>query len=552
MTIGPDGTTRREALRRVGAGGALLTLPGLLAACGSDGGSGGRRRTDGVAGPASEREIDSLTWSVPERPETLDMATGYNTNGMMVAALGLEGLVGLDDRLRPIPLLAESWRQEGPRRTVYRIRRGVKFWDGTPLTAEDVAFSLGRHIDPDVGSQLGTFYGNVAAIEATGPLEVTIRMKQPDALFPHALVESFVVPKRLAQRLGRKLGQAGPTVNVIGTGAYRITRFDDVQATVERNEGYWGQRPLVRRATLKFVTDPQANLLAMRAKEVDGTFEYPLPRARNWDRLPAVRTAYSPGMAVAFLSFDLSRPPFDDLHVRRAIAHATDRAGIVRAFLGGHGRPATAIPAPESWADLASPEEVRKIYARIPQYGFDLDAARRELAQSAHPRGFAAEVSFPSNSPEQGRALVSLGESLKQIGIRLRVREQSQTAWLAALYAHENLGLQFLSLTPDYVDPANFLIGVYPSANATENNFNIANFKDPRVDRLVAEQAAASDDGVRVRAIAEILRVSGEQLPYFPVWWEDTPVALQERFVYRGFNSVYYAQNWLGRIALRS
>ncbi|EHN12394.1 putative ABC transporter periplasmic solute-binding protein [Patulibacter medicamentivorans] len=552
MTMGHEGATRRQALLRAGAGGAaLLTLPGLLAACGSDG-TGTASRGRGVGGAGRDSEIDSITWSVPERPETLDMAAGYNTNGMMVAALGLEGLLGLDDQLRLTPLLAESWTSPDPRRTVYRIRQGVRFWDGSPLTADDVAFSLGRHIDPKVGSQLGGFYGNVAAIEATGPLEVTIRMKQPDALFPHALVESFIVPKRLARRLGRSLGQPGPRVNVVGTGAYRITRFDDVQATVERNESYWGRKPLVRRAVLKFVPDPQANLLAVRAKEVDGTFEYPLPRARNWDRLPGVRTQYSPGLAVAFLSFDLSKPPFDDLHVRRAIAHAIDRAGIVRAFLGGHGRPAAAIPAPESWSELAPRREVDALYAKIPQYPFDLDAARRELALSAHPRGFSTEISFPANAPEQGRALVNLAESLKQIGIRLRVRERSQTAWLAAIYAHDDLGMQLLSLTPDYVDPANFMIGVYPSAAAVKNNFNLANFKDPKVDRLIAEQGATSDLRKRTQAIAEVLRISGEQLPYFPLWWKDTPIALSDRFVYQGFNSVYYAQNWLGRIRLRA
>jgi peptide/nickel transport system substrate-binding protein len=290
----------------------------------------------------------------------------------------------------------------------------------------------------------------------------------------------------------------------------------------------------------------------MRAGEIDGFFEFPPLQGKNWDRIRSAKTAYVPGLNVVYLSFDVSAAPWDDLHVRRAVAHAADRAGYVKAFLAGHGRVANAIPAPEAWAQLASPAEVRAIYARIPDYAFDLEAARRELAQSAHPDGFSAEITVPSNASSVARALVSLAEALKQIGITLRVREVPQNTWVADLYAHRELGLHYMTLSPDYVDPANFPQGIYPSAAAAPNNFNTANFRDPRVDRLISAQGETTDKAKRVRALAEVLRISGEQLPYLPLWWQDTSIALSERFVYDGFTPYYYNQNWLGKLRVRA
>lgn len=550
--------TRREALRRLGVGGAVLTLPALLAACGSGGssstsGAGGTRASGSVAGAGTDAEIDHVTWSLGGTPPTLDIATGNLTVGEMVMALGMETLMGLDDRLRLTPVLAESSEEPDPRTYVYRLREGVRFWDGSPLTVDDVVWSLRRHMDPKVSSQISTYFSHVRSIEATGPREVTVRMTQPDPLFPYAHVHIFIMPKAFGERLGKKLGAPAANVTVMGTGPYRITSFTgDNEILVERNDDYWGERQRVRRASLKFIGDPRTNLLAMRSGEIDGMFEFAISTAREWDRLPDARTEWSPGMSLVLLSFDLTQEPWDDLHVRRAVAHAADRAGYVRAFLGGHGEPATTIPAPLQWGDVATPDEVRAIYARLPAYAFDLEAAKAELAKSAHPDGFTADVVFPNSAAPAGRALVSLSETLEQLGITLNVREVPQNTWLAKLYAHKDLGLQYIRLSPDYVDPSNFPGALLPSANAVPNNFNLANFRDAEVDRLLAKQGKTTDAAVRTEALTRVLEIAGEQLPYLPLWWESVPMGLADRFVYEGFNPLYYAENWLGKLRVRA
>src|SRR5262245_57830068 len=158
---------RRQLLRGIGLGGAALAVPGLLAACGSSGGSGGSPggSTSSAPGNVSNADIPSLQWALNTSTIVgLDIATAFEANSQIVAVSGLEGLLGVSDQLTLVPLLATSWKYDRPNlKYVFQLRQGVKFWDGTPMTADDVAFSLSRHIDPKVSSQIAGYFANVAS-----------------------------------------------------------------------------------------------------------------------------------------------------------------------------------------------------------------------------------------------------------------------------------------------------------------------------------------------------------------------------------------------------
>lgn len=536
--------SRRQVLQRLGLGGAMLSLPGLLAACGGDSSSSS---TSGGFSKGSSAEIDSVTWTLSSAPPTLDLSTGFTLSALLAIITSLEGTMTVDDQLRLKPLLATAFRQPDPTTYVYTVRRGVRYWDGSVMTPEDVAYSFARHADPDAGSQLGGYFGDFESVKVTGEDEVTITMKQPDPIFPFAVPTlAFVLPQKFVERQGRQLGVAGgSTVNTMGTGPYIITSFDDTELTLERNDDYWGDKPPVRAAKLKFISNPQTSLLAIRSGESDGMFDLPDVGGKSWDRLPSARAVYAPGMWVDMLAFNVEAEPWNDVHVRRAVAHALDRDGYVKAFLGGHARAAAAIVAPEQWAAVATSDEVEALYARIPQYEYDLEAAKRELSQSRYPDGFTASVQYPNDEPAVGRALVSLSEALKQIGVTLNVREVTHDKWNADWHAHKDLGLTYMSFGPDAADPVNYVALVYPSKNATENSFNVANFRSTEVDDLLDKQANSTDKRERADAIGQILEISGEDLPYLPLWWKDTGMAINDRLTYPGFNTLYYLQNWL-------
>jgi len=544
--------TRREALRRAGIGGAVLALPGLLAACGGSD-SGSRASSNGGTPAGGSAEIDSVTWTLNSSPPTLDLATGFTLDALLAIITSLEGLVTLDDEMALKPLLAESWTEdESLTRYVFTVRDGVTFWDGSPLTVEDVAYSLTRHMDPDVGSQLAGDFAVVRSVDVSGERELSIRLKQPDPLFLFTLALSFVTPKAYTQEQGKKLGTPGKEVRTIGTGPFQITGFDDAGVTLERREDYWGEKPKIRNATLKIIDNPQTQQLAMQSEETEGIFDFQSVPGKDWEKIPNVRTEYAAGLWIVSLSFDLSMEPWNDVHVRRAIAHATDRAGYVKAFTGGHARVAKSLVPPEVWTGLADEAEVKAIYEQLPDYAFDIEAAKRELAQSAYPDGFTAKLTYSSDDQAAGRAFVNLSEALKPLGIELELNEVPHAKWQATLYGHEDMGLLYRSSGPGGSDPHTYLSAYLPSSAAVKNSGNTANFKDPDVDRLLDEQAETGDKAERVKLLTEILTTAGEELPYLPLWWQDTAMAINDALVMPGFNSLYYLQNWLAKVQAKA
>src|SRR5262245_59176814 len=140
--------SRRELLKGIGAGGAALALPGVAAAA--------REREDA--------SLDTLNWALGATIRSLDFVHSYDFTTAIVLSLGLEGLLtyGNDGSLKPN--LASSWSHPDALTYVYKLRPGVKFWDGSPLTAEDVVFSMSQHTQKAVGSQLASYYASVKSI----------------------------------------------------------------------------------------------------------------------------------------------------------------------------------------------------------------------------------------------------------------------------------------------------------------------------------------------------------------------------------------------------
>jgi peptide/nickel transport system substrate-binding protein len=303
--------------------------------------------------------------------------------------------------------------------------------------------------------------------------------------------------------------------------------------------------------SVKVIADPNNLRLAMQAGEVDGSTGVSISSIRSFERVSSIGLAFPSPLSCYFLAFDVTRKPWDDVHVRRAVAHATDNDGYVKAFLGEAGIAAQALPAPGQWSNLASRQRVSQIYQQIPQYPFDLEAAKRELAQSAHADGFSATIQYPADEDIFGRALVSLSESLGKIGIKLEVKQVTANKWLADIYGHTQ-AITSIRLGPTTPDPTNYMMLVYPSENAVKNNFNIANYKNPKVDGLLRQQARTTDDDKRAGLIGEVLRISGEDLPYLPLWWQAEPLALNRKFVYDGFQELFYLHDWLADLKARA
>ena len=292
--------------------------------------------------PAKSAEmIDDVTWALPDLPDVLFFPHAWNTNTGGIVSLAQEGLLAFDDNLALTPGVAESWEQVDDVTYVYRLREGVTFHDGSLVTPEDVVYSMLWHLNPDSGSQLAAFYGSVDSIEATGEREITVKLKNPDVQFQYtsAHMSGFIMKKTQLEAHPDDYGT--PDVLPIGTGPYKIVEFvPDERVVLEAYEGYWGTPPPAKRITILGIVDQQTRLLAMRNGDLDGTFDVSISDIDQWKALDGVDVVTAPSLGVILLTLDQKTPPLDNVHVRRAIAHSLDRAGLVQALLKGNGAPA--------------------------------------------------------------------------------------------------------------------------------------------------------------------------------------------------------------------
>jgi peptide/nickel transport system substrate-binding protein len=533
-----EGLTRGRLLQRagaVGAGGVLLSEPSLAAASARKGNV--------------RRATDMLTWALPGTIRSLDFVHSYDSLTTAVLGQGLEGLLVFDDSGALKPRLAKSWSHPSPLTYIYKLRTDVKWWDGTPFTAADVEFCMGQHLDPKVGSQVATFYANVKSIKATGTHEITIKMKSPDAAFQYVPAghAGLIVQKAFSQKQGKNIGT--PSTLTMGTGPYKITKYTpDEGVSLVRNDAYWGPKPAIANLELKFITAQATRLLAMRSGQIDGAFEVPVDQADQWARISTIRLAFAPQLSVYFFSFDTEAEPWSDVHVRRAVAYATDKVGMLRTQFKGHGEVATSLVPPGQWGGVLAQAAVKRVYAGFPAYKFSIAKAKQELAASGFKDGFSATLVYPDSVPQLGKMCLILAQNLKQLNIKLTVKQVNADKWLNDLYAHENLGIQSITFVPDYPDPVNYPLVLLGSKHAVKNDLNIANYKNPVVDKLLAVQEQATRQSVRAKAIASMLKIAAVDEPYLPLVWPDVGVAVSKKFVYKGFNALYFNQPWATKI----
>jgi peptide/nickel transport system substrate-binding protein len=526
------GVTRRRVVQQAIGGGALLGgLPAVLAACG---GSSSNVASQGVAGadslPAGSGEIAHLTFGYADGPRSLDPAFGLNSGSNLYnMCLGFEALMTYDEALHLTPSLAASWHTPDPSTYVYRLRDGLTFTDGSPVTPEDVKFSFERHTDQRLASSFIAYLTRLKRVEITGPREVTIRLTQPDVTFRYIPTFIVIVKKAQVEQLGKDYGT--PKGIPVGTGPYEFTSFTiDQTVKSKRFERYWGKKPQVKAITWQTIADQSAQMLAIGAGDIDGVFDVSndIP---SWERISTVRFHEAPPSSTTWISLAAQKPPWNDVHVRRAFAYSVDRAGIARAIDNGLGTPAKSLIPPLQWRGVLDGPETDRFIAGLPSYSFDLDKAKQELAKSSVPKGFSFQAAAPSSSPELVKMMEVIAQALGQIGVNLSVKELSGQAY-SGLGTNPAYPTRIVSFLFDYPDPIEVFNKFTTKGAATD----IAHFTTPELNRLFNEQAASTDASVRARDIEQMARIAQDQVPFVPITWEGNGLALRKDLVFRSFN----------------
>jgi peptide/nickel transport system substrate-binding protein len=542
--IGDNSLNRRSVLKAIALAGGVITIPGLLAAC-----TGSTASSSKAVLTAGGHPIKTLTVGLPSSISSLDITHEAGIVNYVVALLCQEALVGVSASGALVPTVAQTWKQTDSRTFVYQIRPGVKFSDGSALTVDDVIASIKFNSTPGSTSALAYAYSGVQSVTATGPSEVTIKLKAPNSQFAWVVSPGTLVITSAAflAKNGNKIGTPG--VGILGSGPYKVTEFaPDSHVTLTRNEHWWGQPGEVENLRLEFIADDTTRLLAMRQKSVQMAMNVPLDQIDQWRQLDQVTVDVATDNSLVTLAFNTTKKPWDDANVRKAVAHAVDRAGIVRSILRGHAEVALTFPTKSEWGGLLSPTQTNQLYVSIPQYEFDLTKARAALAASSVPSGFSDTITYPNSGAQIGKALLTLSQNLKQIGINLAVKEITLEQWIADLGKHQSgiyLGWYFATTG----DPAEYAQQLLNGAYVGVNGTNIANYSNPAVTASLDSAQTSNDSSQRAKLIGDALVKAAADVPYQPLWWGQAATAFGPKIAASGYGPYFFIGPWATSIS---
>ncbi len=434
-------------------------------------------------------------------------------------------LIDLDPQGRFVPGLAESWRAVDDRIWEFRLREGVLFHDGTPFTAEDVAFSYARV--PTVPNSPGPFTPAVRLIERVeivDPRTVRFHTRDPHPFFEHDAAAVFILSRSIHANATLADFNAGRAM--IGTGAYRHVSYaiGDRQEVV-RNPGFWGPAPAWDRVVTRVISNAGSRTAALLSGDVDLIDSVPSQDVARLEREPRIGVFGVEANTTAYLFPDavrettphvtdkqgrpLDRNPLADQRVRTALSMGINRQAIVERLLSGQGAPADQFAAPRLQGRAQG----------LPPLPFDQAQARALLAEAGYPDGFRITIHGPNGwFAGDADVMQAIAQGWTRIGVETRVEVLPPANLFSRATARE-FSVFMTTFTANY--GANMLRQVVMTRNpeAGTGPFNRQRWSSPRMDAMVAEAMRTMDSERRDAITGDALRLATEELGVFPIFF---------------------------------
>ena len=384
-----------------------------------------------LAGTAMAK--DDITIAIQLEPPHLDpTSAAAGAIDSVLYSNVFEGLTRFDSSGDVIPGLAKSWEiSEDGLTYTFMLNDGVTFHDGTIMDAEDVKFSLDRIGGEDSANAQKALYSAISEVNVIDPTTVEVKLSEANGnmLFNLAWGDAVIVAPESVE---------GIKQTPIGTGAFKFdswTQGDKIE--LSRNDSYWGTPAVLTNATFKFISDPTAALGAMMAEDIDVFSGFPAPEnLPQFEADPRFQVLVGSTEGETILSTNNKMPPFDNVKVRKALAHAIDRQSIIDGAMFGYGTPIGTHFAPHNpaYVDLTGMST------------YDPEKAKALLAEAGFPDGFETTLFLPPPSyARRGGEIIA--SQLAEVGIKAEITNVEWAQWLESVFKGKNFGLTIVSHT---------------------------------------------------------------------------------------------------------
>ncbi|GLQ28388.1 ABC transporter substrate-binding protein [Sulfitobacter pacificus] len=424
---------------------------------------------------------DDLTIAIQLEPPHMDpTSAAAGAIDSVLYSNVFEGLTRFMGDGSVVPGLAESWEiSEDGLTYTFKLRSGVTFHDGTAMDAEDVKFSLDRIGAEDSANAQKALYAAISEVNVVDPTTVEVKLSEPNGnlIFNLAWGDAVIVAPESIENIKQ---------TPVGTGAFKFdswTQGDKVE--LSRNDAYWGDAPALASATFKFISDPTAAFASVMAEDVDVFSGFPAPEnLPQFEADPRFQVLVGSTEGETILSTNNKMPPFDNVKVREALAHAIDRQAIIDGAMFGLGTPIGTHFAPHNpaYVDLTA------------QSNYDPAKSKALLAEAGFAEGFETTLHLPPPSyARRGGEIIAA--QLAEVGITAKITNVEWAQWLETVFKGKDFGLTIVSHT----EPMD--IGIYANPEYYFQYDNKA-FQD-----LIAKFNTTADPEARNEMMAEAQQI---------------------------------------------
>ncbi|MEG0963364.1 MAG: ABC transporter substrate-binding protein [Lachnospiraceae bacterium] len=493
---------------------AVAMTATLLAGCG--GGNSGETTDTGAKGDGNESGAavesggklkDTIVFAQSADVTSLDPHAIVNMRSFDVYGNIFEGLVDLDEKNQIVPALAESWERIDDKAMRFKLRQGVKFHDGSTMTAEDVKYSFERMINSKIVS---TYVGFLESVEIEDENTVILHCSEPysQMLITLTIPCCAIVPKAIVEADEEGFGK-----KPIGTGPYKFTEWKESESvTMQAFNDYWGEPAKTTNLIMKVVPEGSPRTIMLETGEIDVAYDVLANDASRIEEDKNLELMHQVGQKFSVIYFKAdSKSPVGNPKVRQAIQYAVNKEELLQAIKAGYG-------------------QLGQLYATPNTVGYDAakdgseynqEKAKQLLTEAGYPNGFDLSI-YTTEGQSYVETAQILQAQLQEVGINSTITTLEQNTLNQKVYDGEDIQMR-INFYNNLAGDMDFVMSKLVTSAYGQTYFN------DEVDKLQLKARAEFDDTKKNAVYGEFLDLMAQDMPWMTLYYEENLVGVSNK-----------------------
>jgi glutathione transport system substrate-binding protein len=452
----------------------------------------------------SAQKDKEMVIAVNENFISMDPHNTGDTNSNSVQSSMLEGLLGFDSDGQLTTVLAEDYSvSEDALEYTFKLRKNVKFHDGTDFNAEAVKVNIERIMNDDSLRLNSRGFNQISKIEVLDEYQIKVILKSPYSAMLTRFGSAKIVSPKLIKEKGQDIAK-----NPVGTGPFKFVEWvQGDHLTVERFDDYWGKGNRVERITYKPVPENGSRVAMLKTGEADLVYPLPQQNIEELENNKDVVINKVPSTIARYVSINTTKKPFNDVRIRQALNYAVNKDAFIKVVNSGFGLP----------LDSIIPSKTL-YYSKQETYKHNIEKAKELLKEAGYPDGFKAEIWGNTNSDTM-KGMQFIQQQLKQIGVDLEIKSMEEGTLSNEIYGPQTpeeakVQMWYVSWSAYASDITNATKPLFHSDSFPPNGANTAYYKNVDVDKWMDAVEVTGEEGKKEELYKNIQSAAYEDAPW--------------------------------------